>query len=47
MEEVKGYLDGERDYMNLKGGTGPLVYALIISSLNLPFSSYFILLQTH
>ena len=26
MEEVKGYLDGERDYLNLKGGTGPLVY---------------------
>lgn len=26
MEEVKGFLDGERDYMNLKGGTGPLVY---------------------
>eukprot|EP00026_Physarum_polycephalum_P010616 Phypoly_transcript_10784.p1 GENE.Phypoly_transcript_10784~~Phypoly_transcript_10784.p1 ORF type:complete len:401 (-),score=29.38 Phypoly_transcript_10784:6-1208(-) len=26
MEEVEGYLQGERDYMNLKGGTGPLVY---------------------
>ncbi|KAK3248048.1 hypothetical protein CYMTET_42474 [Cymbomonas tetramitiformis] len=26
MEEVKGYLDGERDYYNLRGQTGPLVY---------------------
>lgn len=26
MEEVEGFLDGERDYMNLKGQTGPLVY---------------------
>jgi len=26
MEEVTGYVEGERDYVNLKGGTGPLVY---------------------
>ena len=26
MQEVGGYEDGERDYMNLKGDTGPLVY---------------------
>lgn len=26
MQEVQGYLDGERNYMNLKGDTGPLVY---------------------
>lgn len=26
MEEVKGYLDGERDYVNIRGSTGPLVY---------------------
>jgi alpha-1,3-mannosyltransferase len=26
MEEVEGFLGGELDYMNLKGGTGPLVY---------------------
>ena len=26
MEEVGGFLAGERDYRNLKGGTGPLVY---------------------
>ena len=26
MQEVKGFLDGERNYMNLKGDTGPLVY---------------------
>ncbi|GMI04009.1 hypothetical protein TrRE_jg6755 [Triparma retinervis] len=26
MEEVTGYLQGERNYYNLKGGTGPLVY---------------------
>jgi alpha-1,3-mannosyltransferase len=26
MEEVAGYLQGETNYMNLKGATGPLVY---------------------
>ncbi len=26
MEEVQGYLDGERDYVNIRGSTGPLVY---------------------
>jgi alpha-1,3-mannosyltransferase len=26
MQEVKGFLEGERNYMNLKGDTGPLVY---------------------
>ncbi|KAL1925068.1 uncharacterized protein VTP21DRAFT_4722 [Calcarisporiella thermophila] len=26
MQEVGGFLNGERDYMNLKGDTGPLVY---------------------
>ncbi|CBH15709.1 alpha-1,3-mannosyltransferase, putative [Trypanosoma brucei gambiense DAL972] len=26
MQEVKGFLDGELDYMKLKGDTGPLVY---------------------
>lgn len=26
MQEVKGFLDGERNYSNLKGDTGPLVY---------------------
>ena len=26
MQEVKGYLDGERDYKLLRGDTGPLVY---------------------
>lgn len=26
MEEVEGFLEGERDYMKLKGQTGPLVY---------------------
>lgn len=26
MQEVKGFIDGERDYRNLRGDTGPLVY---------------------
>ncbi len=26
MQEVGGFLEGERDYMKLKGDTGPLVY---------------------
>lgn len=26
MQEVEGYLGGERDYMKLRGDTGPLVY---------------------
>ena len=26
MQEVQGFLDGERDYLKLKGDTGPLVY---------------------
>ncbi|CAM9779063.1 unnamed protein product [Ectocarpus sp. 8 AP-2014] len=26
MQEVKGFLDGERNYLNLRGDTGPLVY---------------------
>lgn len=26
MQQVKQYLDGERDYMVMKGNTGPLVY---------------------
>ncbi|KAH0541279.1 hypothetical protein FGG08_004203 [Glutinoglossum americanum] len=26
MEQVTQYIDGERDYMLIKGGTGPLVY---------------------
>lgn len=26
MQEVKGFLNGERDYYNLRGDTGPLVY---------------------
>lgn len=26
MQEVEGYLSGERDYLNLQGDTGPLVY---------------------
>jgi alpha-1,3-mannosyltransferase len=26
MEQVKQYDNGERDYMQIKGGTGPLVY---------------------
>jgi alpha-1,3-mannosyltransferase len=26
MQEVGGFLGGERDYMKLKGDTGPLVY---------------------
>ena len=26
MQEVEGFIQGERNYMNLKGDTGPLVY---------------------
>lgn len=26
MQQVSQYLDGERDYSLIKGGTGPLVY---------------------
>lgn len=26
MQEVEGFLQGERNYLNLKGDTGPLVY---------------------
>ena len=26
LEEVHGYVQGERDYTKLRGGTGPLVY---------------------
>ena len=26
MQEVEGYLSGERNYYNLRGDTGPLVY---------------------
>jgi alpha-1,3-mannosyltransferase len=26
MQEVEGYLNGETNYSNLKGDTGPLVY---------------------
>jgi len=26
MEQVKQFIDGERDYTHIKGGTGPLVY---------------------
>ncbi|KAL0090653.1 glycosyltransferase family 58 protein [Phycomyces blakesleeanus] len=26
MQEVKGFIEGERDYLNLRGDTGPLVY---------------------
>jgi len=26
MQEVGGYLQGERDYLKLRGETGPLVY---------------------
>ena len=26
MEQVEQYIAGERDYTNIKGGTGPLVY---------------------
>ncbi len=26
MEQVQQYISGERDYMNIKGGTGALVY---------------------
>jgi alpha-1,3-mannosyltransferase len=26
MEQVEHFINGERDYTNIKGGTGPLVY---------------------
>jgi alpha-1,3-mannosyltransferase len=26
MEQVEQFINGERDYTNIKGGTGPLVY---------------------
>ncbi len=26
MQEVEGFINGERNYLNLKGDTGPLVY---------------------
>ena len=29
MEQVKQFDDGERDYINIKGGTGPLVYPAV------------------
>lgn len=45
MEEVKGFLDGERDYLNLQGQTGPLVYVFFLFFSSLLFiSSLFFLL---
>ena len=29
MEQVKQFEEGERDYTNIKGGTGPLVYPAV------------------
>jgi alpha-1,3-mannosyltransferase len=28
MQQVEGFLDGERDYSKLEGDTGPLVYVI-------------------
>ena len=30
MEQVELVLQGERDYLNIQGGTGPLVYSRLI-----------------
>lgn len=30
MQQVEGFLNGERDYLKLKGESGPLVYLFLI-----------------